>query len=246
MDIWEILGIAYTLDINSIREAYHARVREIQPEENPEAFRRLQKAYQAAYQYAAFMMSQPPTSDTDAADKEPVRELISEEDQHNVDAFVEYWKAFKNSYHNSGVSFCWKSYLASEAFQSIRYHPLVLYLLTEELGKSFFDGSDEMKMQFWEAYGFREDDTDAYQEEVQRLWNCLNPAYIKQQRAIRSAQKEPRREKILRALRVPALIVILFFCVIGGYLSGSGIVLTPVGAAVLLYYVMRQTGNPRE
>lgn len=245
MDIWEILGIAYTLDINSIREAYNAKVREIHPEENPEAFRRLQKAYQAAYEYAAFMMSQPPISDTDAASREPVTELVSVEDQQNVDEFVEYWKAFKNSYHDSGMSFCWKGYLASEAFQSIRYHPLVLYLLTEELGKSFFDGSDEMKMQFWEAYGFREDDGDVYQGEALKLWNCLNPAYIKQQRSVRSAQEEPRREKILRALRGPALIVILLFCVIGGYLSDSAIVLTPFGVAAILYSAMRQSGNRR-
>lgn len=246
MDIWKILGIAYTLDINSIQEVYHARAGEIDPEENPKEFRQLQKAYQAAYEYAVFMMSQPPISDTDAADRESGKELAGEEDQQKVDEFVEYWKAFKKSYRNSGMSFCWKGYLASEAFQSIRYHPLVLYLLTKELGNWFFDGSDEMKMQFWEAYGFREDDGNAYQGEVLRLWNCLNPACIRQQRSIRSAQEEPRREKILRALRVPALIVILLFCVIGAYLTDSRIVLTPVGAVAILYSAMRQSGHRRE
>lgn len=242
MDIWEILGIAYTLDINSIQEAYHARAREIDPEENPKKFRQLQKAYQAAYEYAVFMMSQPPIYRADGSDKE----LVGEEYQQNIDDFVEYWKAFKNSYHNSGVSFCWKGYLASEAFQSIRYHPLVLYLLTEEVGNCFFDGSDEIKMQFWEAYGFQEDEEYAYQGEMQKLWSCLNPAYVRQQKTIRGAQEEPRRERILRSLRGPAIIVILVLCVLGMYLSDSEIILTPVGAAVLLYYAMRQTGSPRE
>lgn len=242
MDIWEILGIDYTLDINSIREAYHARAREIHSEENPKEFRRLQKAYQAACEYAMFMMSQPPIYRTNDSGRESVRE----ENQPYVDDFVEYWKAFKNSYHNSGVSFCWSGYLASEAFQSIRYHPLVLYLLTEEVGNCFFDGSDELKMQFWKAYGFREDEGYAYQGELRKLWNCLNPAYVKQQKSIRSAQEEPRREKILRALRGPAIIVILLLCVLGMYLSDSQITLTPIGAAALLYYAMRQNGNRRE
>lgn len=242
MDIWEILGITYTLDINSIQEAYHARAGEIDPEENPKEFRQLQKAYQAAYEYAVFMMSQPPIYRADGSDKE----LVREEYQRNIDDFVEYWKAFKSAYHNSRVSFCWKDYLASEAFQSIRYHPLVMYLLTEEVSNCFFDGSDEMKMQFWEAYGFREDEGYAYQGDLQKLWNCLNPAYVEQQKAIRSANEEPRREKILRALRGPAIIVILILCVLGMYLSDSEIILTPIGAAVLLYYAMRQIENRRE
>lgn len=154
MDIWEILGIAYTLDISSIQEAYKARAGEIDPEENPKEFRQLQKAYQAAYEYAVYMMSQPPIYRPDVSDTESGRE------EHRQ--------------------------------------------------------------------------------------NVLNPAYIEQQKSIRSAQEEPRREKILRALRVPAIIVVLLFCVVGMYLSESEIVLTPIGAAVLLYYVMRQIGSPRE
>ena len=149
MDIWKILGITYTLDINSIQEAYHARAGEIDPEENPKEFRQLQKAYQAAYEYAVFMMSQQPIYRTDDSDRELVRE-----------------------------------------------------------------------------------ETD-------------DPAYVEQQKVIRSAQEEPRREKILRALRGPAIIVILLLCVLGMYLSDSEIILTPIGA-VVLFYAMRQIGNRRE
>lgn len=77
MDIWEILGITYTLDKKSIREAYAARSREIHPEENPEEFRQLHKAYQAALGYAEFMEKRDWADDGDT-------EPDSEKQQKNV------------------------------------------------------------------------------------------------------------------------------------------------------------------
>jgi len=52
MNIWERLGIAPTTDIAEIKAAYAAKAKECHPEERPEEFQALQKAYKLAVQYA--------------------------------------------------------------------------------------------------------------------------------------------------------------------------------------------------
>ena len=51
-NIWEILGISYTADVSEIKRAYASRARDCHPEDHPEEFNRLQKAYKAALQIA--------------------------------------------------------------------------------------------------------------------------------------------------------------------------------------------------
>lgn len=51
-NIWDILGISYTTDISEIKRAYAIRAKECHPEDHPEEFSRLQKAYKTAMQIA--------------------------------------------------------------------------------------------------------------------------------------------------------------------------------------------------
>lgn len=51
-NIWEILGIAATSDRSQIRKAYAAKAKAVHPEEHPEAFMKLQNAYQQALSLA--------------------------------------------------------------------------------------------------------------------------------------------------------------------------------------------------
>lgn len=46
MDIWEILGIPETEDLDAIRRAYADKLKEVHPEEDPEGFQRLHETYQ--------------------------------------------------------------------------------------------------------------------------------------------------------------------------------------------------------
>jgi len=52
MDIWKILGIENTNDINIIKKAYAARSKEVHPEEHPKEFRMLHDAYKMALKLA--------------------------------------------------------------------------------------------------------------------------------------------------------------------------------------------------
>lgn len=52
MNIWEILGIGYTNDIEAIRQAYMDRSKQVHPEEHPEEFMDLQRAYKEAVHIA--------------------------------------------------------------------------------------------------------------------------------------------------------------------------------------------------
>lgn len=55
MDIWEILGIPETEDLDAIRRAYAKKLKEVHPEEDPEGFQRLHAAYQTIRRLARGM-----------------------------------------------------------------------------------------------------------------------------------------------------------------------------------------------
>ena len=60
---WSVLGLEEpTQDVSAIRRAYARKARECHPEEDPEGFLRLRKAYQAALAYAERGASPPPQS----------------------------------------------------------------------------------------------------------------------------------------------------------------------------------------
>ena len=243
MDIWKTLGIAPTTDKKSIRRAYAARTREIHPEEKPEEFRQLHDAYQEALGYAEFMSKIDWTEDVELAwEQEPDREeqedqsreqdsepeseesetataLLSyfaenqEKHQQSVDTFIKYWKEFQSPYRNPEVLDWWKEYLTSEAFQEIRYHPQVIHLLAEEINDKFFYGLNEVKLLFWDAYGFQDDEEDTLQGDQKRLYKSLYPAYEKQQRILQNAHEVARNEKIIRVFAGAAAAVIIVACI---------------------------------
>ncbi|MDE7231851.1 MAG: J domain-containing protein, partial [Lachnospiraceae bacterium] len=243
MDIWKTLGIAPTTDKRSIRRAYAAKTRELHPEEKPEEFRQLHDAYQEALGYAEFMSKIDWSEDVGPAwEQEPDREeqadqtseqdpepeseepetataLLSyfaenqEKHQQSVDAFIKYWKEFQSPYRNPEVLDWWKEYLTSEEFQDIRYHAQVLHLLAEEINDKFFYGLNEVKLLFWDAYGFQDDEEDTLQGDQQRLYKSLYPAFEKQQRILQNAHEVARNEKIIRVFAGVAAVVIIVACI---------------------------------
>lgn len=231
---WEILGIEFTTDKKVIRRAYAAKAKEIHPEEKPEEFKVLYEAYQTALGWADHYLrierieaetGRPYKSSYELADElyskrtETETELISyfgeqqEKHKQRIDAFTEHWKEFKGSYRDPEVLDWWKEYLSSEEFQEIRYHPQVLHLLAEEIDNKFFYGIHETKLLFWDAYGFKEDEGEAFQGDQRSLYKSLYPAYVRQQKYVRDAKSQMRYEKVLRIFLGVAIAVIVLLCI---------------------------------
>lgn len=234
MDIWEILGIKPTIDKKAIKKAYAARTKVTHPEENPEAFKQLYEAYQAALAYADLFkermqtggggMESPPADDGDheGAQKEEEdgakAELLTyftdyqEKHQQKINAFIRYWKEFKGLYRNPEAEVWWKEYLASEAFQDIKDHPRILQELLE-MDHKFFFGLNEVKLLLWDAYGFRDGDEETYQGEKQMLRRYLYSAYVKRQENAQNMIRQRRNEKILRIAIGVLSTLILLICI---------------------------------
>lgn len=82
--VWQILGIAATRDISSIRKAYASRLKECHPEEDPVGFQRLRTAYETALHMArgasAAAAAERPTglsAPTVAATRDPLSSVAS-------------------------------------------------------------------------------------------------------------------------------------------------------------------------
>ncbi len=157
---------------------------------------------------------------TDETTEEPGREDLRayfEESQEKhgqqVAAFLNHWKAFQGPYQDQEAMDWWKEYLSSKEFQDIRYQSQVLETLADEIDNKCFYGINEVKMLFWEAYGFRGDEETAYQGDRQRLYRSLYPAYEKQRQNIQYEQKWARNDKILRIFIGIVAAALLAVCI---------------------------------
>lgn len=136
-----------------------------------------------------------------------------DEQQKRINAFTAYWEKMGSAYRDSGMLDWWKEYLASEEFQDIRYQPQVLHLITEEFDHKILYGINDIKALFWDAYGFQEGEDASYQEDVQKLFRCLYPGYVKRQQDIQNEQKWAKRDKIIKIFIGAAAAVVLVICI---------------------------------
>lgn len=117
--------------------------------------------------------------------------------EQRVDAFLKHWGELRNLYENPEILDWWKQYLSSEEFQDIRCQPQVLYVLAKELDKKFFYKMNDLKILFWDAYGFHEDQENAYQGDMQQIWKSLYPAYKRRRQTLQNEQKRQSEQKLL-------------------------------------------------
>lgn len=85
MEIWEILGLEPTEDISAIKRAYAQKTKTCHPEENPEGFLELRKAYQAAISYAEWGSAPLPVF----IREQDKPEKPAEEERHNEEGYNE-------------------------------------------------------------------------------------------------------------------------------------------------------------
>lgn len=159
---------------------------------------------------------EPEEETTEEPEREELRAYFEESTEKHgqqAAAFLDRWKEFHGPYHDQEIMEWWKAYLASEEFQDIRYHPQVLRTLADEIDNKCFYGIDEVKMLFWEAYGFQKSEGIVYQGDLQRLYRSLYPAYEKQQRNIQYEQRWAKNDKILRISICAVAVAFLVVCI---------------------------------
>ena len=246
MNIWELLEIEPTTDKKAIRRAYAARTRVIHPEDKPEEFKLLRMAYEAALQFAEFTAeggvifespngygteeevltgesNNPPAEDQsqeqEESDHSDLLTYFTENQirqQQRIDTFMQRWEELKNPGGDSEEGKRWKEYLNSEEFRSIQWNPRIVSLIAEEIDDKFFYSTNEMKMWFWEAYGFQADGKDKYQGEQQKLWECLYPAYEYFQKVFWVNEYDRKSKRSFRIFAVWAVFVIFIIISLAG------------------------------
>ncbi len=194
------------------------------PSENkgePEAARTGEAAEEDGAARAGETAGESETARTDEITDEPGQESLlaffeesQEKHGQQVDAFLNHWKEFQGPYHDPEAMEWWKAYLSSEEFRNIRYHAQVLETLADEIDDKCFYGIDEVKMLFWEAYGFQGDEENVYQGDRQRLYKSLYPAYAKQQQNIQYERRWARNDRILRVFIGIAVAALLAVCIL--------------------------------
>lgn len=224
MGIWEILGIDPTTDKKQIKRAYAAQSRKVHPEEKPEEFRMLYEAYQEALEYAGASgtgrsgsvrepeyveerelagedSGQMPSAGVPSAKQEQTEgaELRSyfqektQEQEEKIAFFREKWKMIMYEHGKPEVKEWWEDYLKSEEFRDIQWHPELLKLLAEEMSKHL-KYEYEIRLFFWDAYGFQEKDSTS-KGDLQKLRRALYTAYER-----RRGQQERERLEVERQL----------------------------------------------
>lgn len=169
-----------------------------------------------AAERAALKTEEESTQD-EGAGQENLRayfEERQEKSRRQVDVFLKYWNAFRSPYHNQESMDWWRNYLASEEFQDIRFHSEVLKVLADEIDDKCFYGIDEVKMLFWEAYGFQEGGETACQGDQQRLYRSLYTACEKRQQTIECQQKSARHNEILHIFGNIVLAAAFVICIL--------------------------------
>ncbi len=221
MDIWNTLGIEPTTDKKAIKKAYAAKARIIHPEEKPDEFRLLYEAYQLALGYIGETreagseerktgVSKALKENRENPDSPKGKPAINgpglltyfqknqELQNQRIAAFYQWWQGpFQTGLDGPPLA-RWKSYLASVEFQGIRSHPEILDFLARELQAGAC--GQQMKMLFWDAYGFQEEGGDICQEKVKALWQILLPAY--------GQQRYQKKQKLYRRLILGAVLAL--------------------------------------
>ena len=142
--IWTVLGLEATKDISAIKRAYAQKTRDCHPEEDPEGFLQLRKAYQAAMDYAEG------TGDISPENQEPIPEADggeAEDEGWSLSDKPVVWDEGPNPFadHEAAHQFLnlytgkqrknaslWLDYFTSDAFLDVAWERRFAGLLLEE------------------------------------------------------------------------------------------------------------------
>lgn len=136
--------------------------------------------------------------------------------KQRIDFFMQRWQEVKNPGGDTEEGKWWKEYLDSEDFKSIQWNSQIVSLIVAEIDDKFFYSTNEMKMWFWEAYGFQADDKEKYQGEQRKLWQCLYPAYEYYEKVFWAKEYDRKSKRSFRIFAVWAVFGISIIISLAG------------------------------
>ncbi len=157
----------------------------------------------------------PETEKTNTEDPEQealadyFKENLQKQEERLVQ-FQEHWERFKNSYRTATAVKDLSDYLRSEKFQEIKWHPVVLDILTEAVGGDI-NSEEEILETIWDVYDFQEDGS-GYEGNVKKLADFLRS---KHSIWILRKQEQQQRElnKTLWKRLIMAFAILFLFAV---------------------------------
>lgn len=168
--IWELLGLEPTQDVSAIKRAYAQKARICHPEENPEGFLQLRKAYQAALDYAEGQdMSMSTTAEQQTDHRDEPRFKESEEDTAWVFQEV-ITEDTPNPYENSEAiqqfvdlyigkqrknPKLWMDYFTSDAFLDAGWDSQFTALLLEKITEVESTCSPNREFMLWLSIAYQ-------------------------------------------------------------------------------------------
>ena len=158
-DVWEALGIAPTKDISAIKRAYAEQAKQCHPEEDPEGFLRLRKAYQTALDYAegiqnasGFVLEELEEEPDENPAEEPEWTLqMPEDDGPNPYVGGEAITAFRELYTGKQRKnpVMWMNYVTSGAFLDAAWDPQFTALLLRTVREVLADFQPNKECMTW-------------------------------------------------------------------------------------------------
>lgn len=163
MNIWDILGIEYTQDVVAIRKAYMKKSKEIHPEEHPEEFMDLQKAYKQAVrmakQHKAVLLDKTmEVLDEEETVKEAFTEFVEESsvnrydfsmikhensmNQKLADEFFWQFQQIYNCFYLRNKVQAWKYIMENRQFEELFEQADFIWQLSRLLGKMEYINQD--------------------------------------------------------------------------------------------------------
>ncbi len=110
MNIWKILGIEETRDKKEIKKAYKAKLPDVNPEDDQEAFMKLREAYETALKYADGQLDNDDETKVQNSQEQSYKQR---NENPEIDAFTDELESLYNSFYRRIDTGEWEKLLSS-------------------------------------------------------------------------------------------------------------------------------------
>lgn len=202
-NIWNVLQIPQTTDKKVIKRAYAQLAKTVHPEEKPEEFKQLYRAYQAAIAYADKKNSEYKFKETlykwieveDGQRKKADTDKNSSQEKEQQwtevlsEGEAELEKAFQDIEKRKAEQKLWENFIKERCIAQDEHEVWLKFMnsdffkehqMDSEMAANIINSLEnswripsEVYLVIWEQYGFKDSEQELYQNEVSQLYHIL-------------------------------------------------------------------------